>query len=560
MWKQIQNKFSSEEDSRLNNLNETFTSFCRTPLHIAVMSGDVEFAAKILSKEPDLALKEDTQGMTPLHLASTRTSLRMVRLLLKDKPGACTVQDQDGRTPLHIASMKNRVEIMKVLMEEGLPEAIHLRNDQNGETILHFCIKCNTNLKTIKLLAEYLVPAQPPYPNSISINSKDNDDNTILHLAAKMGNMKIINYLLLKSNVRIDINVINKTGLRALNMLSQAERNNLEFGYHVCDEHHKSKTLSKKGDSEGLKERVNVLMVVATLIAGIAFQAVMNPPGGVWQDDSKVDSGTDPVTFAYYLQHMFGSSISGGLDRYIFKYRLYSGGATYSYITNFTRSMMAMEEYTIMKGLILEDFAFTDFVSYYRNKSSDNSTRVGFFPYLIRYAGYPILAYTYPTNYVVYMITSVVAFFVSLTIIFLVIWGFMIETSLTQVRILVGLMCISIGCIASGYLSILVAMVPAFYIGGFCVYLILQVFLGVCCILAVGLFIWTSVSVLKIVKLQKRTGYHHMGVGYYVKALFFSMGANAAGKLVLFILGYCAFRLMGYFYHGKWFQINPFLF
>ncbi|XP_026400355.1 ankyrin repeat-containing protein BDA1-like [Papaver somniferum] len=191
MWKQLQKMFANEEDSRLNNLDETFTSFCRTPLHIAVISSDIKFATNILLKKPDLALKVDTQGFTPLHLASVRTSTQMVRLLLKARPGACIVQDQDGRTPLHLAAMKNRVKIMKVLMEEGLPEAIHLKNDQNDETILHFCVKTNTNLKTLKLLADYLVPAQPPHPDSISINSTDNNDNTILHLAAEMGNMKV---------------------------------------------------------------------------------------------------------------------------------------------------------------------------------------------------------------------------------------------------------------------------------------------------------------------------------------------------------------------------------
>ncbi|KAI3833054.1 hypothetical protein MKX03_021332 [Papaver bracteatum] len=180
-------------DSRLDNLDELFTSFCRTPLHIAVMSGDTEFATKILSTKPDLALKEDAQGFTPLHYASVRTNLEMVKLLLRaGTTDACIVQDKDGRTPLHLAAMKDRVEIMKLLMEER-PDAIHLKNQHSGETILHFCVKSNSNLKTLELLVNNLALAPLPKqnPNPISINSSDNDGNTILHLDVEMGNMKV---------------------------------------------------------------------------------------------------------------------------------------------------------------------------------------------------------------------------------------------------------------------------------------------------------------------------------------------------------------------------------
>ncbi|KAI3956027.1 hypothetical protein MKW92_031149 [Papaver armeniacum] len=139
------------------------------------MYDDIKFAHNILNLKPDLAMRKDSNGFTPLHIASARTSVPMVKLLLKVEPKACIVRDEDGRTPLHLAAMKNRVEIMKVLVKQGLPEAIHMKNDQNGETILHFC----------------LVLQQPPDLNSISIDSRDNDGNTVLHLSADMGNMKV---------------------------------------------------------------------------------------------------------------------------------------------------------------------------------------------------------------------------------------------------------------------------------------------------------------------------------------------------------------------------------
>ncbi|KAI3833066.1 hypothetical protein MKX03_021344 [Papaver bracteatum] len=179
------------QDSRMNSLDKVYTSFCRTLLHIAVMYDDIQFAQNILNLKPDLAMRKDTNGFTPLHIASARTSVPMVKLLLKAEPKACIVRDEDGKTPLHLAAMKNRVEIMKVLMKQGLPEVIQMKNDQNGETILHFCVRSNSDIKTLALLINELVLQQPPDPNSISVNSRDNDGNTVLHLAANMGSMEV---------------------------------------------------------------------------------------------------------------------------------------------------------------------------------------------------------------------------------------------------------------------------------------------------------------------------------------------------------------------------------
>ncbi|GMY08478.1 Protein ACCELERATED CELL DEATH like [Fagus crenata] len=47
----------------------------------------------------------------------------------------------------------------------------------------------------------------------------------------------------------------------------------------------------KPGDSKS--DVRNVLLVVATLIAAITFQAGVNPPGGVWQDNSPPPSSYD---------------------------------------------------------------------------------------------------------------------------------------------------------------------------------------------------------------------------------------------------------------------------
>ncbi|KAK3438783.1 hypothetical protein EUGRSUZ_C03588 [Eucalyptus grandis] len=52
-------------------------------------------------------------------------------------------------------------------------------------------------------------------------------------------------------------------------------------------------------------------MVVASLLVTVAFQAATMPPGGVWQEDYKVDANGNPVK----EPHMPGTSIMAHIQR-----------------------------------------------------------------------------------------------------------------------------------------------------------------------------------------------------------------------------------------------------
>ncbi|RZC94224.1 hypothetical protein C5167_021473 [Papaver somniferum] len=530
-------------DSRLNSLDEVFTSFCRTQLHTAVISGDIKFVKKILSVRSDLALKVDMQGFTPLHLASAGTSLQMVKLLLKAKPEACMFQDKDGKTPLHLAAMKDRVEIMNLLVKER-PNAIHQKNDQNGETILHFCIKSNSSVGTLELLVDKLALSRNSDPDIISIDSKDNDGNTILHLAAEMGKIEIVNYLLHSNKIRIDIDALSNLGLKALNMLSQAERNELEIGFHKSFGNTKmlaNETLSEKKNHKEVNtqsprkrdnaERVNALLVVATLIGQIAFQAALNPPGGVWQDDSKVDFYDDTVKFSYYSYRIFGDYTSSSLVSNSQKNLPYYSNDTKGFIDSLVEQI-ANDDNTV-KGLIWNNYT-SAIISNYNNSDYNNSAGGGnFYPHLIRYAGFPIMAYKYPEIYVLYMLVNTIAFSLSLTIVFAVICGFVHDKSVAQNRILVMLLCISIGCISIGYLEVLWSLTPDFYIEG-PARVSVSIYFGMLCLCGIVLLVWNVVS--RMIKLHKK----HLTAFNYLKELF-TMDASAVGKVALLIIGLFAY-------------------
>ncbi|KAI3840144.1 hypothetical protein MKX03_027980 [Papaver bracteatum] len=112
----------------------------------------------------------------------------------------------------------------------------------------------------------------------------------------------MLRYLIQSDDIGININIRNNEEFTALHMLDRNEMNDVGlswYGYHATEEVPKQHTEVPQqrtaSTNEWLKERLNTIMIVAALIAGISYQAIINPPGGVFQDDSEIDSTTNPL-------------------------------------------------------------------------------------------------------------------------------------------------------------------------------------------------------------------------------------------------------------------------
>lgn len=224
---------------------------------------------------------------------------------------------------------------------------------------------------------------------------------------------------------------------------------------------------STKSKDEWQKERMNTIMVVATVIAAIAFQAVINPPGGVFQEDSKINAVEEPVRFIYYLRRVISNpAMTEGFRSY--NYNIIPQTAAYR--INFVRSLLAAANQSasftlgqkyLAPGIVLYDDSLRDVISNYNQTGALSS----FSPYLLRYAGTAIFAYTSPKAYEAYIILNSLSLAVcGLTILactFDVVEQRPSATSI--VGYLEALVATAVACIFVSYTIVIKTIVPPFY-------------------------------------------------------------------------------------------------
>ncbi|KAH7837123.1 hypothetical protein Vadar_009938 [Vaccinium darrowii] len=239
-----------------------------------------ELFKKLLHGNPELAEALDSQQRSLLHLASAKGHIDIAKALTEVRPEMCLARDRDGANPLHVAAMRGKVEVLDVLFQAN-PHAARARVDRGErETILHLCVKYN-KLAFLKQLLE-------KFKSDEFVNAKDDGGNTILHLAVSDQKFEIIDLVLKKT--KIDVNATNaiKQTAMGIHYLRQgiepegADRDieDLLLKFHAKRE---KDTI----DPKWITEQRNALIIVAVLLATIAFQAGVTPPGGVWAEDSK---------------------------------------------------------------------------------------------------------------------------------------------------------------------------------------------------------------------------------------------------------------------------------
>ncbi|CAB4309873.1 unnamed protein product [Prunus armeniaca] len=219
-----------KEDAKLLDLNGV--SFVDTPLHVAASEGHILFAMEIMRLKPSFARKSNQDGFSPIHLALQNGNTQMVLRLLDVDTGLIRVSGREGMTPLHCVAKEGNIELLLVFLS-ACPksfEDVTIRN----ETALHIALK-NGKVEAFELLVRWLTHACYEEVHQLEkriLNWKDDDGNTLLHIATVRNQPEEVQLLL---NSKVDVNAKNSAGLTALDIIQhQSLLDNIRIRTMLC--------------------------------------------------------------------------------------------------------------------------------------------------------------------------------------------------------------------------------------------------------------------------------------------------------------------------------------
>ncbi|KAK4205109.1 hypothetical protein QBC40DRAFT_271721 [Triangularia verruculosa] len=173
-----------------------------TPLHWAARRGNSDAVAILLAHGADPFLLTDNDNRSPLHLAAQSSSALCIKQLLQFRHGNrilnIDLKDGYGCTPLRVAAQYNNTATAAYLIKAG---ADLNEGEEYGEGPLLSAVAEN-NVETATLLIRA----------GAALNVKTHAGNTVLHLAANVGTIPMLN-ILTKARLRdVDLEARNSDG------------------------------------------------------------------------------------------------------------------------------------------------------------------------------------------------------------------------------------------------------------------------------------------------------------------------------------------------------------
>ncbi|KAJ6952715.1 protein ACCELERATED CELL DEATH 6 [Populus alba] len=176
----------------------------KSPVHAAIEQRNKDILEKIGKAKPELLRFKDKELGNSLHYASSMGYLEGVRFLLQKFPDGANERDQEGNYPIHLACKNDSVDLVKEFMKV-FPYPKEFLNAK-GQNILHVAAESGQGKVVRHILKQDQKLIEP------LLNGIDEDGNTPLHLATQSGQSNAAFALVRDTHVeRSIVNNENKT-------------------------------------------------------------------------------------------------------------------------------------------------------------------------------------------------------------------------------------------------------------------------------------------------------------------------------------------------------------
>lgn len=161
-------------------------NYLKNIFHLAAGLETSEILEIILGAVKVCESARDIRERLPLHIAAEAGSLDCVLTLSKQCRFSSHLNERDehAMTPLHLAANNGHEKTCELLIAKGADVAI---KEKTNSTALHLAAKAGS-LRTVRALLSCLLPS--------TMDERDNDQNTPLHIACRYNRVDVVRFLL----------------------------------------------------------------------------------------------------------------------------------------------------------------------------------------------------------------------------------------------------------------------------------------------------------------------------------------------------------------------------
>jgi ankyrin repeat protein len=154
-----------------------------TPLHTACSVGDIELVKTLIEHKAKLN-EENDHWMSALSLAIEQNHTEIAEFLIKSQVQLNTVNHYH-HTPLHLAILDKNEKIAKLLIKKN-KSLLNMGDEAKRSPLAYACYRSDPSI--VKMLVE----------QGAHLKARDDEGGHALHVAAKVGNLEILAFLLPK--------------------------------------------------------------------------------------------------------------------------------------------------------------------------------------------------------------------------------------------------------------------------------------------------------------------------------------------------------------------------